>query len=88
MSYNNYPHYNETKNHGSAHQDVERAIDESVRTGEPVGLRYCDVAATLLSEWCDWESEEEYDYRGTNGDGAKWQVHLTVRVNDSRGHEE
>lgn len=67
---------------GATSCDVLLAIQESVAArGEKVTLRYTDGRAELLSEWCEWESESSYSYRGTqnNDDGSEetWRVVLT-----------
>lgn len=78
--YNNYPHDNETKNHGSVVQDIDAAISRSLAAdGESVGIEYSEARAETLREWCEWESDETYAFRGDterNGRTETWRIHL------------
>lgn len=80
----NHPSYrpSHADESGSTDQDVLNAILESVRTGEKVTLRYTEGRAAVLAEWCEWESESSYSYRGTHDtdDGEQtWRIVLTER---------
>lgn len=73
----NHPSY---RKDGCTEQDVSVAISQSLHLGgQSVGITYSEGAAALLSEWCDWESDDEYAYRGTSSEETgerTWRVHL------------
>jgi hypothetical protein len=71
----NHPSYN--PNIGCTEEDVSVAIDRSLMLdGQSVGTTYSEGAASILSQWCEWESDVEYAYEGTLDDGRVWRVHL------------
>jgi hypothetical protein len=63
---------------GCTEQDVSEAISRSlVLGGQSVGITYSETAARILSNTCDWESDDEYAYQGTaDNDDREWRVHL------------
>lgn len=59
-------------------QDLSTAIQQSITLGgQSVGVAYSDAAVDMLREWCEWESDETYSFRGVEQDGDReWRVHL------------
>lgn len=73
----NHPSYANT---GCTEQDVSQAINASVTSnGELVMLSYSEGAAEMLARECEWESDDEYHYRGTDCDGRRWEIALSHR---------
>jgi hypothetical protein len=71
----NHPSYSNT---GCTEQAVSEAINASVAAGgEETTLRYSEGAEAVLERECDWTSETECEYRGTDCDGRRWHVILT-----------
>lgn len=75
---NDWNNHNETKDHGSTEQDLSVAIQQSLMLGgQSVGVAYSDKAVELLREWCEWESDDTYSFRGlAQNDDREWRVHL------------
>lgn len=73
----NHPSYDPMAGRCLEHE-LSVAIQQSLMLGgQSVGVAYSESAVDFLREWCEWESDETYSYRGTaQNDDREWRVHL------------
>lgn len=69
-------HYdNETKQHGSAEQDLAAAIRESKSTSQTVELAVSEALESALYAECEGH-DDNGTFWGEDVDGNEWQVRL------------
>lgn len=69
------------KNTGCLEQDINVAVHNSlILDGQEYRLPYSEEAATMLREIAEWESDEYYEYKGTDDSGRRWHISLTAKA--------